>query len=200
MSAGSFQQDSLGWRINLVRQRFSEWREYRLSQLDLDWNLDYPSLKLLWQIVKICLWAIIAVLIVWLVWQAWLLLRPYWRGWQRSSDRFSPLNSPSIAPQLSAADWVERSQTARIEADYRRAIFCLYQAMLKLLDEREIMSIQPSFTDEEYRRSLLQRQISPSQPYETLLSIHQRLCFSQAEADRALFESCQQAYRQIETS
>ena len=199
MSAGSFKQDSLGWRINLVRQRFSEWSEYRLSQLDPDWNLDYPLFKLLWRIVRICLWAIIAVSIVWLVWQAWLLLRPYWRGWQRASVGF-PIDPPPTTSSLSAADWVERSQTARIEADYRRAIFCLYQAMLKLLEKRGIMPVQPSFTDEEYRRSLLQRQIFPPQPYETLLSIHQRLCFSQAQADRALFERCQQAYQQIETS
>ena len=199
MSAGSFKQDSLGWRINLVRQRFSEWSEYRLSQLNPDWNLDSPLFKLLWRIVKICLWAIIAVSIVWLVWQAWLLLRPYWRGWRRKSVG-SPIDPPPTTPSLSAADWVERSQTARIEADYRQAIFCLYQAMLKLLEERGIMPVQPSFTDEEYRRSLLQRPIFPPQPYETLLSIHQRLCFSQAQADRALFERCQQAYQQIETS
>lgn len=199
MSAGSFKQDSLGWRINLIKQRASEWSEYQFSQLDTDWNLDSPLFKLLWQIVEICLWAIIAILIVWLVWQAWLLLRPYWRGWQRS-NAYLAVSPPATTPLLSAADWVERSQTARIEADYRRAIFCLYQAMLRLLDERGIMPVQPSYTDREYRRSLLQRQISSPQPYETLLSIHQRLCFSQAEADRALFERCQQAYQQIETS
>ena len=190
MSASSFRQDGLGWRINLIKQRFGEWSEYRMSRLDADW--EFIPFKL----IEFCLWSIIAMLLVWMLWQAWLLLRSYWRHWQRSSDRSTPLTPSPTTPQLSAADWVERSQTARIDADYRRAIFCLYQAMLRLLDEREIMPNQPSFTDEEYRR-LLQRKQVFLQPYELLLSIHQRLCFSTAEADRALFERCQQAYQQI---
>ena len=190
MSASSFRQDGLGWRINLIKQRFGEWSEYRMSRLDADW--EFIPFKL----IEFCLWSIIAMLLVWMLWQAWLLLRPYWKRWQRSSDRSTPLTLSPTTPQLSAADWVERSQTARIDADYRRAIFCLYHAMLGLLDERGIITNQPSLTDEEYRRSLLQ-QAFPPQPYELLLSIHQRLCFSRAEADRALFERCQQAYQQI---
>ena len=70
--------------------------------------------------------------------------------------------------------------------------------MLQLLDEREVIPAQSSRTDEEYRRSLFKLQVSPPQPYELLLSIHQRLCFSSAEASQSLFEQCQQAYRQIE--
>ena len=197
MSASSFKQDGLSWRINLIKQRFGEWSEYRVSQLDADWDWDSVPFKLLWRIIEFCLWSIIAVLLVWILWQAWLLVRTYWKGWRRSSDFSTPIALVPTTPQLSAADWVERSQTARIDADYRRAIFCLYQAMLRLLDERGVMSDRPSFTDEEYRRSLLQKQVLPSQPYELLLSIHQRLCFSRAEADRALFERCQQAYQQI---
>ena len=195
MSAGSFKQDGLGWRINLIKQRFSEWIEYQTSQLDTDW--DFGS-SLLWQIIKFCLWSIIAILLVWMTWQLWLLLRPYWKGWQRASDRYSTFTPPSPTMQLSAADWVARSRSARVEGNYRQAIFCLYQAMLKLLDERRIIPTQLSLTDEEYRRSLSEISISPLTPYEKLLSIHQRLCFSRAEADQALFEECQQAYQQIE--
>ena len=195
MSAGSFKQDGLGWRINLIKQRFSEWIEYQTSQLDTDW--DFGS-SLLWQIIKFCLWSIIAILLVWMTWQLWLLLRPYWKRWQRASDRYSTFTPPSPTMQLSAADWVARSRSARVEGNYRQAIFCLYQAMLKLLDERRIIPTQLSLTDEEYRRSLSEISISPLTPYEKLLSIHQRLCFSRAEADQALFEECQQAYQQIE--
>ena len=199
MSAGSFKQDSLGWRINLIKQRCGEWIEYQLSQLNFarEPGVDVGGLELLWQVIKFCLWSIIAVLLVWMTWQLWLLLRPYWRRWQRENRDTVVPSSPTL--NLSATDWVERSQSARIEGNYRQAIFCLYQAMLKLLDERGIISFEPSLTDEEYRRSLFKTQISSS-PYELLLSIHQRLCFSNAKADRALFEQCQQAYKQIETS
>ena len=198
MSAESFKQDGLGWRINLIKQRFSEWSEYRLSQLDINWDLDSFGSSLLWQIIKFFLWSIVAVLVVWIVWQLWLLFRSYGKRWQRTGARSSIAPSPPQTRQLSAADWVERSQSARIEGNYRQAIFCLYQAMLKLLDERNIVPTQLSLTDEEYRRSILKTQLAPFAPYDLLLSIHQRLCFSSAEANQALFEECQHAYRQIE--
>ncbi|MEM6612273.1 MAG: DUF4129 domain-containing protein [Cyanobacteria bacterium P01_C01_bin.72] len=198
MSAGSFKQDGLGWRISLIRQRLGEWIEYRLSKLDLpDWEGESWELSWLWQVIKFFLWSILAILLILLLWQLWLLIRPYWKRWQRPSDRHSPFIPQPQTPQLSVAEWLERSQSARIEGNYRQAIFCLYQAMLRLLDERGIVPSQPSFTDEEYRRSLLKIQISPLTPYELLLSIHQRLCFSSAEADRAMFEECQQAFEQI---
>ena len=193
MSAGSFKQDSFGWRIELIKQRVGEWIEFKTTRLDSDRELE---LTWLWQIIKFCLWSIIAVLLVWIVWQLFLFLRSYWKRWSRS-DRQTSFSTPVHQPRLSAADWVERSQTARIDGDYRSAIFCLYQAMLSLLDERNIIPTQSSLTDEEYRRSLLKMQISPFQSYELLLSIHQRLCFSTAEANRTLFEECQQAYQQI---
>lgn len=197
MSAGSFQQDSLGWRINLITRRIGEWVEYRISQLGTDWELDLARSKLLWQIIKFCLWSIIAILVVWLLWQGYLLLRTYGKRWQRAQKRQISLDTSDRTPQLTTVDWVERSQTARIEGNYREAIFCLYRAMLSLLDERGLIPTQSNLTDEEYRRSLLQMQITSLQPYELLLSIHQRLCFSKAEADRSLFEQCQQAYQQI---
>ena len=196
--AGSFKQDGLGWRINLIKQRWGEWIEYQLSQLDFDRQPDFKlgGLELLWQIIKFCLWTIIAILLVWMAWQLWLFLRPYWRRWQRENRDSGDTIAPFSTPSLSAIDWVERSQSARIEGNYRQAIFCLYQAMLMLLDERNIISFEPSLTDEEYRQSLSAIELSSS-PYELLLSVHQRLCFSSAEADRALFEQCQQAYKQI---
>jgi hypothetical protein len=197
MSAGSFKQDGLSWRINLIKQRFSEWMEYQTSQLNPDWDLGSFQSTLLWQIIKFCLWSIIAILLVWMTWQLWLLLRLFWKRWQRPSDRHTAFTSPAKTIQLSAADWVERSQSARVDGNYRQAIFCLYQAMLKLLDERGVIPTQLSLTDEEYRRSLLKIAVSPLNSYKLLLSIHQRLCFSRAEADRALFEECQQAYQQI---
>lgn len=195
MSAGSFKQDSFGWRIELIKQRVGEWIEFKTTQLDSDrnWDLEFTWL---WQIIKFCLWSIIAVLLVWIVWKLFPLLRSYWKRWSRSEPRNYSI-TPVHLPQLSAADWVERSQTARIDGDYRGAIFCLYRAMLSLLDERNIIPTQSSLTDEEYRRSLLKMQISPFQSYELLLSIHQRLCFSKAEADRSLFEECKLAYQQI---
>jgi Domain of unknown function (DUF4129) len=197
MSAGSFKQDGLNWRINLIKQRFGEWMEDQTSQLNPNWDFASFQSTLLWQIIKFCLWSIIAILLVWITWQLWLLFRLYWKRWQRTSARHATFTPPTQTTQLSAADWVERSQSARVDGNYHLAIICLYQAMLKLLDERGIIPTQLSLTDQEYRRSLLKIAVTSLNSYELLLSIHQRLCFSQAEADRALFEECQQAYQQI---
>lgn len=199
---GSFKQDGLGWRIDLIKRRVGEWIEYQTSQIDIDtegWDFSWLGSELLWQIVKFIMWSIIALLLVWMTWQIWLLGRTYWKRWQRTSDRYTPLEPTVTTPKFSQADWLERSQNARVEGNYRQAILCLYQAMLALLDERGMIQNQLSMTDEEYRRSLVKMQISPLQPYNLLLSIHQRLCFSKAEADKALFEECQQAYQQIQS-
>ena len=201
MSAGSFKQDGLGWRIDLIKRRIGEWIEYKTSQLDTDsWELGWLKSRLLWQIAKFCIWLLLAILLVWLTWQLWLVLRPYWKRWQRKNNYSSIIDKPTNTPKFSQADWLERSQAARIEGNYRQAIFCLYQAMLQLLDERGIIAATSSLTDEEYRRSLLKQDLSSLQAYELLLSSHQRLCFSRAQADRSLFEQCQQAYKQIEVN
>lgn len=204
MSAGSFKQDGLGWRIDLFTRRVGEWIELKTSQIDIDinadsWDFGWLKSELLWQIIKFFLWSIIAILLVWITWQLWLLLRPYWKRWQKPKESRHFKDYSPKTPQLSVANWLERSQTARIEGNYRQAIFCLYQAMLQLLDDRGVIPAQLSRTDQEYRRSLVKMQVSPTQPYELLLSIHQRLCFSRAQADQSLFEECQQAYKQIET-
>lgn len=197
MSAGSFEQDSLGWHYDLIRQRIGEWVELKTSQMASDaWESGFLQSKLLWQIVKVCLWLLIALLLVLILWQLSLVIHPYWKRWQKNARPFSTEISQSTL-QLSVNDWVERSQIARVEGNYRQAIFCLYQAMLEILDQQGIISTQLSLTDLEYQRSLQQLQVSPLSPYELLLSIHQQLCFSQAPADQYLFEQCLQAYQQI---
>ena len=199
----SFRQDGIGWRIDLIKRRVGEWIEYKTSQIDIDidiegWDFGWLKSPLLWQTIKFLMWSTVALLAVWIVWQLYLLGRTYWKRWQRAEQGYTPVAEPVAAPQFSQADWLERSQNARIEGNYRQAIFCLYQAMLAQLHERGLIQRQLSLSDEEYRRSLTKLQIAPLQPYNFLLSIHQRLCFSKAEADRSLFEECQQAYQQIQ--
>ena len=200
MSVGSFKQDGLGWRIDLLRQRIDEYIEFKFSQLELDFpEVSFLKSGLFWHIVNFFLWSIIAILLVWISWQIWLLFRVYLRRWKRQERLVEPTITTSI-PKLSIAEWVARSQEYSQQEDYRQGIFCLYQAMLHLLHEREIINRQSSRTDEEYRRALQNLQLSQLQPYELLLSIHQRLCFSSAEASQSLFEQCLQAYQEIETT
>lgn len=200
MLVGAFRQDGLGWRIDLLRQKTGEYIEFKLSQLELDMpGLPFLKSKLFWQIIKFFLWSIIAILLVWLSWQGWLLLRAHLRKWQKQKRLVEPTIITSTS-KLSIAEWVARAQEYSQQGDYRQGIFCLYQAMLHLLHDRAIINQQFSRTDREYQRSLQNLQLAQLQPYELLLSIHQRLCFSSAEASQSLFEQCLQAYRKIETT
>jgi hypothetical protein len=69
-------------------------------------------------------------------------------------------------------------------------------AMLQRLNDSGLAPHHSSRTDGEYLQ--LVQQLSQPQPYQTLIMTHQRLCFSNAEVSSAVFEQCQQAYREIE--
>lgn len=199
MSAEKFKQNGLGWQIDLLRQRIDEYLELKVSQLSADIpRLEFLQSELFWQIVRVILWSITAILLVWISWRIWLLLRFYLRRWQRQKQTNNSTIT-MVTSKISVAEWVARSQEYGKQGDYRQGIFCLYQAMLHLLEERAIIEGQSSLTDREYRRSLQNLQLSQLQTYELLLSTHQRLCFSSAEASKSLFEQCLQAYHSIET-
>jgi len=54
MSAGSFKQDGLGWRISLIQRRVGEWIEYKTSQVDIDtegWDWSWLKSKLLFVLI-----------------------------------------------------------------------------------------------------------------------------------------------------
>ncbi len=199
MSAEKFKQNGLGWQVDLLRQRIDEYIEFKVSQLSADIpRLEFLQSELFWQIVRVILWSITAILLVWISWRIWLLLRFYLRRWQRQKQTNNSTIT-MVTSKISVAEWVARSQEYGKQGDYRQGIFCLYQAMLHLLEDRAIIERQSSLTDREYRRSLQNLQLSQLQTYELLLSTHQRLCFSSAEASKSLFEQCLQAYRSIET-
>ena len=199
MSAEKFKQNGLGWQVDLLRQRIDEYIEFKVSQLSADIpRLEFLQSELFWQIVRVILWSITAILLVWISWRIWLLLRFYLRRWQRQKQTNNSTIT-MVTSKISVAEWVARSQEYSQQGDYRQGIFCLYQAMLHLLEDRAIIEGKSSRTDEEYKRSLQNLQLSQLQTYELLLSTHQRLCFSSAEASKSLFEQCLQAYRSIET-
>ncbi len=199
MSAEKFKQNGLGWQVDLLRQRIDEYIEFKVSQLSADIpRLEFLQSELFWQIVRVILWSITAILLVWISWRIWLLLRFYLRRWKRQTQTNSSTIT-MVTSKITVAEWVARAQEYGKQGDYRQGIFCLYQAMLHLLEDRAIIEQQSSLTDREYQRFLQNLQLSQLQTYELLLSTHQRLCFSSAEASKSLFEQCLQAYRSIET-
>lgn len=198
MSDTIFKQNSLVWRSHLLQQRIQEWWELQSSRL-ADNTPDVPILDLdaewLRLVVKFLLWSITAAILVWLTWQLWLLFRPYIRTWQKQQQQSRQLSNQQTVIELSIDEWLERSQDFQKQRDYRQAIFCLYQAMLQQLSDRDIIPNLSSRTDREYLKLIQQSQISPSQSYQLLLNTHEQLCFTNQDPDESLWQQCQQAFQ-----
>ncbi len=199
MSMGSFEKNNLGWQLSQLRQRVGEWWELKTSQILP--NMELPSWvtsPILETIIKVIFWVIFGLLVIWIVWQLGRLLYPYL--YTLRSQGIQLTNSTTIAPirDLSVTDWWQRSQKFQQQGNYREACICLYRAMLQQLHDKGIAKHQASRTDGEYLKVI--QQLPQPNPYQTLLTIHQQLCFSKTEASSRMLEQCQQAYRDIETS
>ncbi len=201
MPASPFEKNSLGWQLYQLQQRVGEWWELQTSRFVPNVpNASLPSwLKspLLWTIAKIAFWVLLAWLLSWAALRIMRRLSPYFYGLRNqlseSADKARAQNS-----EVLIANWLQRSQKFQQQGNYREACLCLYRAMLQRLNDTGIAKDQPSRTDGEYLQ--LVQQLPQPQPYQTLLLTHQELSFSNAEASPSLFDECQQAYREIESS
>lgn len=202
MPTGSFEKNSFGWQLGQLQQRVGEWCELQTSrfspnlpQVSLPSWLDSPIVGM---ILKVVFWLLWALLLSWTALQIMRLLSPYFYSLRNQLSQ--PANSKTKTPnsELSVAGWLERKQKFQQQGNYREACLCLYKAMLLRLHDTGIAKAQPSRTDGEYLQLI--KQLPQPQPYQTLLMTHQQLCFSNAEASLLVFEQCQQAYREIESS
>jgi hypothetical protein len=193
-TAGEFQKSSLGWQLQQTQQRIEEFIERLLFGNDpnrdpaSDWSLPDWLLEGLF-------WLLVIALVGWVGWQLYKLLSPYLYPAVRL--RRSPAPSTNSQPQaLTISEWLGRSRTAQQQGDYREACRCLYMAMLQNLNDKELIPQQLSRTDGEYLR--LVQMLNPPQPYQTLIRIHEQLCFSDAAISADTFERCWQAYQEIQ--
>jgi len=199
MSTSFFEKSNWGWQLQQLQQRIGEWWELKTAQnvpkVQTPSWLDSPILQI---IARVIFWVIVMLLLTWFVWQVWQLLRPYIHSFNNPLRQTTDKARKAQARELSVAAWLERSHKFQQDGNYHEACLCLYMAMLQRLSDSEIAPWQPSRTDGEYLQLI--ESLPKSNPYQTLLMIHQQLCFSNAEASREIFEECQQAYREIEAS
>lgn len=200
MSTGSFDKNSLGWQLFQLQQRVGEWWEFqtyrfmpKLPNVSLPSWLSSP---LLWTIVKIAFWLLLALLLSWVAVQIMRRFSPYFYSLK---NQLSEASEQAKMPnrELTISDWLKQSQKFQQQGNYREACLCLYKAMLQRLNDSGIAPHQPSRTDGEYLQ--LVQQLPKSSPYQILIMTHQQLCFSNIEASPSIFEECQQAYREIES-
>jgi len=200
MPTDSFEKTNLGWQIGQLQQRAGEWWELQTSRFAS--NLPQMSLPSWWDspiwgtLARLAFWLILAVLLSWLALRIIGLLSPYFYALRNPLSQSVDGGTKLSESELSVAGWWERSQKFQQRGNYREACLSLYHGMLQRLNDTGIAPHQPSRTDGEYLQ-LIPPQL-PSRAYQTLLMIHQQLCFSNLEASPSVFEECQQAYREIQ--
>lgn len=197
--SGTFDKDSLGWQIQLLQMRFAEWLD-RIFQPKPDQDMKVPQWGIPDWLARLLLeglfWLMVFAVIGWAGWLIFKAISPY-LGLDWLPRRQKQRHSNIVEESLSVSEWLQRSQAFAQRGNYREACRALYQAALQKLDERELILNQASRTDGEYI-SLLQT-LPNSQPYETLINTHERICFSQTPITKENFVHCEQAYREIES-
>jgi Domain of unknown function (DUF4129) len=205
MAAGAFEKTSFGWQIQQSGQRAAEWIELQFSRVDVKTPKVEPGWQFPEWLNSFSLWLALVILGVFLVWVSQLLYRVFWphlRAW-RPGMRFNvDRPTPNTVPQLSVDAWLQQAREFQRQGNYREACRTLYMAMLQKFHDAKVLPHLGSRTDREYLQqveSLYVRSLLPQiHPYRTLLTTHERLCFSQTDISATDFQDCQQAYQQIE--
>lgn len=194
MAAESFEKTNISWQIQLFLQRASEWWELQTAKIPVP---DIPQLEIpgLREAARIAGLAIAFLLAFWLLWRLFEMLVPYLFGLTYRVTRATEAETP-IAEVLPVDIWLQRSRQFQSQGNYREACRCLYMALLQRLNDTGIVPHQSSRTDREYLQLL--RQNLRIEAYQTLLQIHEQLCFGNLDITADILAQCQQAYREIE--
>ena len=210
MTQGEFQKTSWDWQISLFQQNAGEVWEYQRKRL-FDWLESIfspfkdalPDISPKWtlserllNILNILFWLALGLFLVWIALQLWREFRPYFYTWWSQVDGGVATSVKTSETQLSSSKWLKRSQELYRQGNYSEACRCIYLSTLQYLHEKEILPYKGSRTDGEYLQ-LLELSANFIQPYETLITTHERLCFDDSEIISDNYEQCQQAYQQI---
>jgi hypothetical protein len=198
MSTEAFAKDGWDWQFSLFQQKIGEWVEYQFSQFQgtlpelPTWSLS-PQMT---QVLKILFWVVLGLFLAWVAWRLWQEFYPYIYSLLDKISNSGNSRSNTSVREPSGAILLTQAQEFSRQGNYREACRCLYLAMLQHLHEKAIALQQPSRTDGEYLQ-LLSTSVTPIQPYETLITTHEQLCFSNAEILPDNYQQCQQAYGEI---
>ncbi|MBR8838390.1 MAG: DUF4129 domain-containing protein [Stigonema ocellatum SAG 48.90 = DSM 106950] len=198
MSTDAFEKTNWGWQSSQLQQQVGEWLEYQFSRFNKtmpEWSLGSSTASRLSKLLNLLFWILLSLFLAWVGWQLWQKFSPYLDS-RLAGFRDSKSWAKITETELSGGVWLARSQELYRQGNYREACRCLYFAMLQHLHAKAILGDEPSRTDGEYLQ-LLRLSVTPMQPYETLITTHEQICFSNTEIYRDNYEQCQQAYREI---
>lgn len=200
MSTETFTKTSWDWQLSQLRQQIGEWLEYEsyrfdrvLPELSPDWKLS-PWLA---NLLTFLFWLVVALSVAIVIWRLWREFSPYIYAWLGNNVNSASYRSNLSTENISITTLLERSQKLYSQGNYREACRCLYLAILQHLHDTKILLHQPSRTDAEYLQLLRSSSQTPIQPYETLITTHEQLCFGNGEMLPENYQQCRQAYREI---
>lgn len=193
--AGNFEKTNLDWQIQLVLRQIGEAVEKLFQAAG---GVTPPNFSPPEAFFRGVFWLLVLVLVAWLLWQLYGLLSPYWGLplLRRRRASSAPMSQPE--PVLSLDAWLERSRSLAQQGNYREACRALYQAMLHKLDGTGLVPALASRTDGEYLNCL--QTLPNPRPYQVVIQVHERLCFSDAPITPELFRRCEQAYQETNPS
>jgi len=198
MTIDAFEKTSWDWQLSLFRKQVGEWLEYQSSRFQGTLPSFPDELSIapwVYQLLKVLFWLILSLFLVWLGWRLWQEFNPYFYSWLARVGRY-PGSGDQGSSRETSSKLLTRSQEFALQGNYREACRCIYLATLQQLHEKAIAPQQPSRTDGEYLQ-LLRSLITPIQPYETLITLHERICFDDAQMLPENYQQCRQAYQEI---
>ncbi|MCF4967840.1 DUF4129 domain-containing protein [Nostoc sp. CMAA1605] len=200
MSTEDFAKTSWDWQLSLSRQRIGEAVEYELYRFDNvlpeispDWKLSPWVTNLL----TFLFWLVVILFVAVVILRLWREFQPYIYAWLANNGNGGNAKSKASPENVSVTTLLERSQQLYRQGNYREACRCLYLAVLQHLHDTKILPHQYSRTDAEYLQLLKLGNQTPLQPYETLITTHEQLCFGNAQMVEENYQQCRQAYREI---
>ncbi|MDX2212702.1 MAG: DUF4129 domain-containing protein [Oculatellaceae cyanobacterium bins.114] len=191
MSAGSFDKNSISWQFQQMGRWLQEWFELQFADAPDLPTTTPPSERLL----ETIFWILASAIAAWLLWYLVLFVRALIQRMQVPQPRVaSQRTKPPESQPVSG--WLRQAQVLQRQGNYAQACRALYMAMLQRLEDTKQLPQQASRTDGEYLQ-VVQTFAKPN-PYQVLISTHERVCFDNAAISSETFDYCQQAYREIE--
>ncbi len=195
MSA-AFEKNNFDWQVQQISRRVGEWLERVFVAPNLPNLPDAPQWWFPENLLPVTFWTIVIFASIWLGWQIWRALSAYLNS--LNSENAQWLNRPATGEERdrTIAVWMRQMQEFQRQGNYREACRALYMAMLQRLNDTKLLPHQSSRTDGEYLQVV--QQLPKAQSYQTLISIHEQLCFGKAAISSEEFLICQRAYQEIE--
>jgi hypothetical protein len=200
MSVENIEKTNWIWQASEIQRQVSEWVEYQFYQLENripeisvpGWKLSDWASKLL----NFLFWLLVTGLVAWLLWRIWKEFNPYFYAWLNEQGNSTLGKTQDNGGEVSSAVLLARAGELYRIGNFSEACRCLYMALLQKLHENQVALQQVSRTDGEYLQ-LLSDAANPIQPYETLITTHERLCFGNGQIGSEDYEQCYQAYGEI---